>query len=297
MNNNNNDEGLLDRRSITLAQEDYRDRDTAARLNASWFPIVSNDNVSVVHRIGYEASSREEDSQLEPTKCNIALETSLMGLQWVGWQWAVFLTEESTKAIGATNWRDTVAIVAIASNEILGCQISGRVLSKVTKGYELDPAFPKNWGNTRYIKMALASVVSGITFDFIDRAVLASCTNAGYSDATTLGIRCFSVWIADRITYNLSCELFDRIKLDEWGHNLSSNAQASITPGTAAIGYNLGAALADCICEASGIKNKWVINLVRAPFIFLGTVLSSSVAYIEKTIWKCFKKCCSQQPI
>jgi hypothetical protein len=261
------------------------------------FVVIENrNNFSEIGDENFEmfSTSPRQGNQLY-TQNNIKIwisECLFTGLQWVGWQWAVFLCEVTCHSCGIFEWRDVIVMSAITISEIVWCQFSGHIIdthisgkqteSKVDKSEQIVSELTKD---DKYLKMSLASVTSAVTFDFIDRAVYATCKKQSYGVALSWTYRCIGVMIADRVIFNLTVELFDRIKHDKWGKNKRQNGIMSIAAGTAAVTYNIGAAVGDLLCIHYGIKSKWLHMCAQSVFIFIGTSLAIPIGWIERIVW------------
>ncbi|KAL9643156.1 hypothetical protein ABK040_001644 [Willaertia magna] len=209
------------------------------------------------------------------------------GLQWVGWSWAVLISQQIIVSLLGWNYlRDIIVSFSIATNETIWSQVFGRITLKVDKLiFNKNLLIDKSEMNSIHKNM-IACIVSGIVFDFIDRAIESIYSNSAYYNITLL-MRCICVFVADRIVFHITIEILDRIECGSWTFsNEISNIESASSAGMSAIAYNLSTELGIYICKHRLLTdNKWIIGLVCSPLIVVATGFGFIVAVIESKLW------------
>jgi len=227
-----------------------------------------------------------------------------VGLQWVGWMWMVVVGQ-----MAPPRWNNVAVAAAITANEMMGCQVFGRLVDRiqedVAQGAEIlgnsqlkvagsrqpeaeleEIEYTKN---QKYLKVGLSSTFAGNIFYVVDNAVFMACTSANLSLPSTLALRCVAVGIADMLAFQIGAEAADIIKSKKCSRfqmfekNLSDASEAGIL----AVAYDLGSYIGDVISNACSVENESTSSGIASLCIFASTAIASSLKYLVGTY------CCS----
>ncbi|KAF0983888.1 hypothetical protein FDP41_007803 [Naegleria fowleri] len=155
------------------------------------------------------------------------------GVQWMGWLWAVTISEQVSLLLNLVEWRDLLVMFSITCNEILCSQLFGRLLLVLEKKLW---TFNTNEQQDYWIgiyKGMLGCVASGIMFDFVDRAASKYFQKVMFSDVSVLVLRCLFVFTLDRAVYAgvifflNQLEYISRIKEMHQEHPSCKNAETT----------------------------------------------------------------------
>ncbi len=228
------------------------------------------------------------------------VESSTVGLQWVGWQWMVIAGETASP-----NLKNIAVAAAITANELIGCQAYGRLLDcikepinanqdnadiensqlKETIILQSDPELIQNptySQNQKYLKAGLSSILAGNIFYIVDDAVSAACLGAQLSVPATLALRSISVGIADTIAFQIGSETSDMIKSKKCcGLQLfKDNIASAIEAGVLAVSYTLGNYIGEVVSDACGVQDSDDRNAISSLFIFCSTAVTVGLKHL-----------------